>query len=177
MVGALCLSLARSTVPQLGIFCGLDCMIVHSLFLCYITVCFDLFALFPSDDRLHKLEILHESYTFFGGFFHTNRIKHDDVASKIHLTSPTAVGFSWCPYLRGHFCCCLLFVFYVAPICLYGLVLGPCCVMQYFVFFLDLQSSCWGWEQDAFTFIAVLMACASIVFSSSSQCCGLVYSV
>ena len=135
MVCALCLSLARSTVPQLGIFCGLDCMIVHSLFLCYITVCFDLFALFPSDDRLHKLEILHESYTFFGVFFHTNRIKHDDVASKIHLTSPTAVGFSWCPYLRCHFCCCLLFVFCCSNLFIWACVRPLLCYAVLCVFF------------------------------------------
>ena len=42
----------------------------------------------------------------------------------------------------------------VAPIVLVGFVFGTCFVMQYLVFFLVLQSSCWGRESWLLYFIA-----------------------
>ena len=60
-------------------------------------------------------------------------------------------------------------VLLVASMVCWGLVLGPCFVLQYFVSFLVLQSSCWGLENWLLYFCCVLNVMSQLSFFDSSS--------
>ena len=79
--------------------------------------------------------------------------------------------------LRWWFCFCL-FIVYCCYNCLWGVMLSPCFIFQYFMSILVMHSSCWGrqsWLLYNYCILGVMWLLP--FFAASSWCCGLDSSV